>query len=633
LLRGLLEFCWSAGEEHPPVAVAASDLPESVRNFGALKILAAQGLVVVEDRPAPPTDGLLCAAAQICATPGAPQLTDEQAAAWAQLEPALPTSKTAQPSAGEKAFLLHGITGSGKTELYLLALEKTLEAGRTGIVLVPEISLTPQTARRFYARLSRFGIAVLHSRQTDGERAAAWRRVRNHEVRVVVGPRSALFAPLERLGLIVIDEEHETAFKQESAPRYQTRDAARRRAADCGATLILGSATPSLEAYHGSKIGELRRLTLTRRVAGRPLPNTLIVDMNAEMRELKYATSFSRALRVAIGETLAKGEQTLLFLNRRGFAPVVICAKCRHVERCEFCDVAATFHRARQILRCHYCAAERPLPKICPACGAAHLKQLGAGTERVEDELKRLFPSARIARMDADSTVRRSTWAEILDAFQAGDIDVLIGTQMIAKGLDFPNVTLAAVVSADTALHLPDFRARERTFQLLTQVAGRTGRGPKGGRAFIQTHRPTDQAVLTAARHDFDTFATGELQERKMFGYPPFSRLARVLFRATDAARAATAAQEARQMLEPDARALGLRILGPSPAPLSRIENWNRFHLLLKTPVIETPKHHAEYALGDKNPLSELFCSTAAKKMERISGVEVAIDIDPQSLL
>ncbi|MBE7465772.1 MAG: primosomal protein N' [Planctomycetes bacterium] len=537
------------------------------------------------------------------------ELTEAQTRALARIRAALQAERHA-------AFLLEGVTGSGKTEVYLRALEHARAQGRQGIVLVPEIALTPQTAQRFETRLGRDRVAVLHSHLTDGERAEAWRAARAGKIDVVVGARSALFAPLPRLGCVVVDEEHEGSYKQDSAPRYHAREAAVERARLAGAVAILGSATPALESAQAARTGRYERLELPGRVLGLEMPEVLVVDMRAENRETKKFNYLSRALRKALTDTLERKEQAILFLNRRGFATVVTCPRCGHTESCQNCDITLIEHKQRQSLHCHYCNFEKPVPSVCSACGAAGLKFWGLGTERIEQEVAGLYPQARVARMDSDTMTKREAYVETLSAFRAGRLDVLVGTQMIAKGLDFPNVTLVGIVLADTALHMPDFRSRERTFQLLEQVAGRAGRSAKGGRVIVQTHLPEDPAVRFAARHDYAGFAEAELQVRRQFGYPPFTVLARVLVRGKDAEATRRAANEAAAKLRDPAAQRKIQVLGPSPAPLARLENLYRFHLLLKAP--------------DGACLADLFELAALDKMR---GAEFQVDVDPLSML
>lgn len=481
-------------------------------------------------------------------------------------------------------FLLYGVTGSGKTEVYLQAIAKALEAGKQAIVLVPEISLTPQTVRRFKRR---FGdrVAVLHSALSAGERFDEWRRIRSGDADIAVGARSAVFAPFTNLGLIVIDEEHEQTYKQEEMPRYHARDVALWRAAKHEAVVILGSATPDVESNYMAEIGTYKALFLPQRIEDRPLPRVEIVDMRDELRS-GNRTILSRRLREAIGQRLQRREQMIILLNRRGYATCVLCRECGHVLQCANCRVSLTYHQADNVVRCHYCGFEGPVPKLCPECRGQYLRRFGVGTQRVEEVLKHEFAGVRILRMDMDTTRRKGAHRAILDRFGRGDADILLGTQMIAKGLDFPNITLVGVITADTALNIPDFRAGERTFQLLTQVSGRAGRGDKEGQVIIQTYTPDHYSIQAAARQDYTAFYRQELAFRQELAYPPYSRLARVLVSGLEEKVVIKTAHLVTDTLREQAHALDLSaklsILGPSPAPLSMVRNRYRWHTLLK---------------------------------------------------
>jgi primosomal protein N' (replication factor Y) len=476
------------------------------------------------------------------------------------------------------AFLLHGVTGSGKTEVYLRVIEEALARGRSAIVLVPEIALTPQTVGWFRSRFD--CVAVLHSRMTDTQRLDMWRRVQRGDARVVVGARSAIFAPVRDLGVVVVDEEHEPSFKQGNAPRYHARDVAVMRARDSDAVCVLGSATPSLESWHNARRGRYELLSLPSRVHGGRMPAVQIVDLRQE----QGAAPFSRRLRTMLAETLARGEQSILFLNRRGFSPVLWCRACSEVVRCSQCDVALTFHRRLRRVVCHACCEEQAPPTACPSCTAPGLQFLGQGSEQVESALRELLPDARVGRMDSDTMLRREDYEETLDAFGKGALDVLVGTQMIAKGLDFPRVTLVGIIAADSALHLPDFRAAERTFQLISQVAGRAGRGALQGRIVIQTHAPEHPAIVQAARYGYETFAAAEAQLRAELGYPPHGRLVRVVLEDEDEARVSAAAATLGQLLTRHLDEHGVVCLGPTPAPMALLRGRHRHHVLLKAP-------------------------------------------------
>jgi primosomal protein N' (replication factor Y) len=513
--------------------------------------------------------------------------------------------------------LLQGVTGSGKTEIYLRAIADVVDAGRQAIVLVPEIALTPQTIRRFRERFAH--VAVLHSNLTDIERHRQWRDIAEGRADVVIGARSAVFAPVQDLGLIVIDEEHENSFKQDTAPRYHARDVAIMRASLVGAPVILGSATPSLESYQNVRTVEhYQEARLAQRIGGRPMPPVTIVDMRQEAAEGHGHHVLSGRLQAAIDEAWRKQEQTILFLNRRGFATHLFCVKCGHAARCPDCDVGLTYHAKPGILQCHYCGKRTPPPETCPACSAETVNYWGTGTQRVEEEVRRKFPDIRVERMDADAVARRGGHEAILSAFRDGEIDVLVGTQMVAKGLDFPNVTVVGVVNADVALSLPDFRANERTFQLITQVAGRTGRGPKGGQVFVQSFQPEHLAIQFAAKHDFESFAKDELAARRLRGYPPFGRLARIICRSQSRQKASEAIQAmAGRLIEPT-RLAGIQMLGPQPCPIAKISRFWRYHILLKSP----------------NAKSLLFLWDKVRAdLTAPGGVQMAIDVDPQSTL
>ncbi len=517
-------------------------------------------------------------------------------------------------------FLLQGVTGSGKTEVYLSAIERALQAGRGAIVLVPEIALTPQTVGWFRSRFER--VAVLHSRMTDVQRYDTWRELRSGRTQVVVGARSALFAPVARLGIIVVDEEHEPSFKQDSTPRYHARDVARLRARLEGAVCVLGSATPSLETWTEASAGTVRRLVLPQRVTAQPLPPVEIVDMRTAAVDPAGAGLFSKRLRQLLEETKARHEQAILFLNRRGFAPVLWCTDCKHTLRCAHCDLALAWHKRIRRLVCHGCCEEIPLPKQCTTCSSPRLRLLGAGSERIEQEVQAALPAARVRRMDSDTMRRRTDYEETLQAFGRGEIDVLVGTQMIAKGLDFPRVTLVGIVNADTALHLPDFRASERTFQLISQVAGRAGRGAAAGRIVVQTTAPEHPAIRCAARHDFESFAAAESALRAELGYPPHGRFVRVIFEGIDEGQVLSASADCAKEL--DALLAGsdpqtVAVLGPAPAPIAMLRGKHRHHVLVKLPR----------AGGYLERVREQLAILQTGR----SGARLVVDVDPVSML
>ena len=518
--------------------------------------------------------------------------------------PATPTAAQAAAieaiatGAPGQVFLLHGVTGSGKTLVYIEVLRRVLaHPGRTAIVLVPEIALTPQTVDRFRGA---FGdaVAVLHSGLSDGERLDAWRALRRGERRIAVGARSALFAPLERVGVVIVDEEHEGSYKQAETPRYHAREAAMVRAREEGAVVVLGSATPSLESWERAARGRAVHLRLPDRVAGGALPPVQVVDLREEAAAVRAARApqappdpvagvFSRVLLAAIEARLTRGEQALLLLNRRGYSAFLQCATCGEVQSCPHCSISLTYHQVPEALACHYCHERRDVPATCPRCATPTLRRRGLGTQQVERLLAERFPEARIARMDVDTTSGKWAHAQILDRVGRGEVDILLGTQMIAKGLDFPNVTLVGVVDADTGLNLPDFRSAERTFQLLSQVAGRAGRGPKGGEVIVQTRLPGVHAIRHALRHDVEGFVQEELAARRQPAYPPFVALANVVVSGPDETATMTAALAAVDWVRALLERRGMRdvqVVGPAPCPIERIKERWRWHFLLKTP-------------------------------------------------
>jgi primosomal protein N' (replication factor Y) (superfamily II helicase) len=533
--------------------------------------------------------------------------------------------------------LLHGITGSGKTLVYIDVLRHVVTTlGRTAIVLVPEIALTPQTVDRFRAA---FGdqIAVLHSALSDGERFDAWRSLRRGEKRIAVGARSALFAPLDELGVVIVDEEHEASYKQGETPRYHARDAALVRARAAGALCVLGSATPSLESWQGATTGRHELLALTERAGGGRLPPVRVVDLRAARRlaqaeqrlhvsappQSDYQRIVTAPLDAAIRARLTAGEQTLLLLNRRGYAAFVQCDDCGTPATCPHCSISLTYHRVPEGLACHYCGHREPMALACPACHGTRIARRGLGTQQVERAVGEQFPQARVARMDVDTTTGKWAHAEILDRVGRGEVDILLGTQMIAKGLDFPNVTLVGVLDADTGINLPDFRASERCFQLLSQVAGRAGRGPKGGEVIIQTRVPTHHAVRCAVAHDFPAFVHEELDGRRQPLYPPFVRVANVLVSGLDQQAVAACAQFVATWMAQliDARNVaGLTLVGPAPSPIERIKDRWRWHLLVKADAgaplarvlryclehVPVPKHFDLRVVVDRDPVQLL---------------------------
>ncbi len=501
-----------------------------------------------------------------------------------------PVPLSPSPPVSASAFLLPGVTGSGKTEIYLQAIAHALEQGKGAIVLVPEISLTPQTVERFKARFSsgplRTLVAVLHSHLSAGERHDEWHKIRQGRARIVIGARSAIFAPVHPLGLIIVDEEHEHSYKQEESPRYHARDVAVVRGQMEGAVVVLGSATPSMESFHNAKRGKYELLELTLRVDNQKMPVVRVVDMRAEGRKQKGIPIFSTPLKEAITQRLERKEQTILFLNRRGYSTSLQCPDCGYVAECPNCSVSLTFHRRAAILLCHICGHSAKAPVACPEpkCGKSGIRYAGLGTEKVEDTLAKLFPHARITRMDSDTLKKKDDFRRILGDFRVGKIDILVGTQMIAKGLHFPNVTLVGIIHADLSLHIPDFRAGERTFQLITQVAGRAGRGEVEGEVFVQAFTPFHPAIQYARRHDFVGFYDQEIEFREQLKYPPLARIALLTLKGRNEEKVKLSAQHVRTELEKlVGTSADLVIAGPAPAPLARAETFYRYQLMLRT--------------------------------------------------
>ncbi len=516
-----------------------------------------------------------------------------------------------------RPILLHGVTGSGKTEVYLQAIQNAIDRGRSALVLVPEISLTPQTVERFKARFAarQNEVAVLHSHLSDGERHDEWHKVHRGQARIVIGARSAVFAPVDRLGVIIVDEEHEGSYKQEDAPRYHARDVAVLRAARENCAIVLGSATPSLESCRNARTGKYHIVRLDQRVDNRRMPVMRIVDMRRS--GARRDSIFSPQLSTAIESRLAKGEQTILFLNRRGFSTSMVCQACGHICQCPNCSVSLTYHRDTAQLACHICGRTERAPKACPHCKDPGIRHSGVGTQKVEDSTRKIFPKARIARMDADAMTRKDAYRETLGAFKSGSVDILVGTQMIAKGLDFPNVTLVGIVNADLGLHVPDFRAGERTFQLLTQVAGRAGRGDVEGEVIVQTFTPFSPSIQFARHHDFDAFVDQELEFRERFQFPPFARMVLLTVRGPMPERAEFTAQTLVRRLK-EAVPPGTLVGEAAPAPLEKAHGQHRFQTSLRGPAIR-PLSVAVRRVIDALPLPE--------------NVFISVDVDPVSLL
>jgi primosomal protein N' (replication factor Y) (superfamily II helicase) len=571
--QAILAELAGAGNELPVVELRRLEIPAST-----LGTLVKRELVRIEERPA---DFHLTHLSSMH-RPTHVLNTAQQVA--------LETITAAVESSEFKSHLLYGITGSGKTAVYLAAMQKALDRGKTALLLVPEIGLTPAMAAQLHHA---FGseVALLHSALTPEERSEQWHRIRRGDARVVVGTRSAIFAPVENLGLIVVDEEHDSSYKQESMPRYHARDTAVMRAKLANATVVLGSATPSLESWHNARQGRYAQIEIRERVNQRPLPTVELVDMRREFQETGQEHLFSRVLIDQTQATLDRGEQAIILLNRRGYSFVVMCRACGEKLQCENCSIALTYHKpvmpadghaeAGQRLECHYCGYKRTVPKRCPKCESEHLYFLGAGSQQGEERLQEIFPGARIGRMDRDTVRGRNDMERLLMRLHSGEINLLVGTQMIAKGHDIHGVTLVGVVGADYALGLPDFRAAERVFQLLTQVSGRAGRGELPGKVLVQTYHPDHYAIQCAAQHDFHSFVEREMKYRKWMHYPPFASLANLIIQSPHLEEAAAWSSTLGRWFQ-STQLEGVRVLGPATAPLARIKRIYRFHLVLK---------------------------------------------------
>ena len=543
-----------------------------------------------------------------------PTLTPEQAAALAMVEQEL-----LAPAGFRQPVLIHGVTGSGKTEIYLRAIAAVQAHGKQAICLVPEIALTPQMIGRFRARFGK-AVAVLHSALSAGEKFDEWQRIRRGDVSIVVGARSAIFAPFENVGLIIIDEEHEHSYKQESpAPCYHARDVGEERARLDGALLVLGSATPALESYQKAQSGWYRLVSLAHRVDIRPMPAVAMVDMREELRAGNRSI-FSRALQEALDQTMNAGEQAILFLNRRGYNTFIMCRSCGEAVMCPHCAVAMTYHLGDNHLSCHYCDHVERVPTVCPKCSSKQIRYMGTGTEKVEEELNKLYPRIRVARMDVDTTRRKGSHATILKSFGDRKVDVLVGTQMIAKGLDFPDVTLVGVILADTSLNLPDFRAAERTFQLVTQVAGRAGRALKPGRVLVQTYQPDHYSLEAAQEHDYERFYRQEIGFRKEMQYPPFSELINMVISGEDEQRVQQTAGAVGDLLARSG--FTGEILGPAPAPLAKLRGQFRHHIVLKGHDIAQMAREARQAFA-----------AAGGKWRKGKDIKLSVDVGPVSIL
>ena len=512
-----------------------------------------------------------------------------------------------------KTRLLYGVTGSGKTEVYMRAMKSVLENGGSCVFLVPEIALTPQTVGRLRSRLGDCGLVVWHSNLTDGQRLDAWRALARGEARVVVGARSCVFAPVKNLRLIIVDEEHDTAYKQDKNPRYNGRDIAVLRAKLCGCACVLGSATPALETLYNAKNGKYLLSEIRNRIDGRKLPSVFIADMKRE----KPGTVLSRILCEKIAQRLDNMEQTILFLNRRGYSKIFECPDCGNVEECPHCSISLTWHRREDIVKCHLCGYTAKAPSRCRKCGSEKARWRGHGTQKVEDIVAQMFPSARVGRMDRDAMNRRDNYRRVLGDFRAGKLDILIGTQMIAKGLDFPRVTLVGIIDADISLHMPDFRAAEKTYQLIVQVAGRAGRGDGNGEVVIQTLKPESAPIQYAKRDDMNSFLEEELRNRTEFSYPPAMRLIRQIFRSRSEQKLAFYTEQFARAAEKELKGI-CQIRGPSPAPLEKSEDFYRWHIWYFCPSVK-PVVAAILSLKKKFPMDE--------------DIDDVLDVDPMSLM
>jgi primosomal protein N' (replication factor Y) len=579
------------------------ELEDTVKSASlAARSLARKGVVELKPEPAGMAAGV---------APRPPHaLNAAQDAAYREIRAAL-------EARAFRTFLLHGVTGSGKTEVYLYAIEAAIAAGRGALLLVPEIALTPAMAGQFF---SRFGdrVAILHSAFTDAERSEQWRRIRSGSASVVVGTRSGVFAPVRNLGLIIVDEEHDGSYKQEETPRYNGRDVAIVRAQGAGACVVIGSATPSMESRHNAEKGKYTLLELPNRIEERPMPQVELIDMRQEFLETRKQATFSRRLVEAITQRLDNGEQTIVLLNRRGFSSFVACRACGERIQCANCSVTLTFHRRDRRLLCHYCNYAEKVPSLCPKCQSEHIYFLGVGSEKVEDELHREFPTARIARLDRDTVSGKREYETILHGFREGSYDILVGTQMIAKGHDIPNVTLVGVVSADVGLGMPDFRAAERTFQLLTQVAGRAGRGTLPGMVLVQTINPDHYAVRLSALQDYQQFYEKELNFRRFMHYPPFTAMANLLVRSDKQEAALRMSTELGTYFMPPPEQI--KVIGPAEAPVLRLKTEFRYQILIKA--------------ASRKALNELLRGVQRFAQERKwPATALVMDVDPLSLL
>lgn len=625
--KAILEFLTEKSKSGK-AEVSISDVIESVdTSRSPINSLKEKGLIKIEEREI--IRDPLRTETQLLSADKPHKLNKDQSTVFKKIKRSIDNVERAASSLVKRAvslpevFLLHGVTGSGKTEVYMHAMKHVLDKGKDVIMLVPEIALTPQTTNRL---IRRFGdcVTVLHSQLSDGERYDVWRQIEMGEFDIVVGPRSAVFAPVQNLGLIVIDEEHETTYKQgQPAPRYHAREVAIKRAELENCPVILGTATPSLESYYKAQQGAYKLLELPKRVDDIPMPPVEVIDMREELTTKGNRSIFSEKLKESIEDRLAKEEQIILFLNRRGHSTYVFCRSCGYVEKCENCSVSLTYHFDTKSVVCHHCGLSRPAPRSCPKCHSPAIRYFGVGTQQVEEEVRKAFPRAKIMRMDTDSTTRKNSHREILGEFRKREIDILIGTQMVAKGLDFPNITLVGIIIADTALNLPDFRAGERAFNLLTQVSGRSGRSEAGGEVIIQTYNPKHYSIQAAQTHNYSQFYEQEIEFRESLLYPPFTNAATILLRgeAEDSLVNVANALATELQVHEEEKYPDVEIRGPVPAPLSKIRGKHRWHLLLRS---KNSAHIKE--------LIELSLDTAPAYVTR-GNIDLIVDIDPMSVL
>lgn len=598
----VLKLLWETGRSYSGRELLA----QTGAGSAVLREMVKKGLLKVKERPVSEPE-----------EKKSPSFTREILNLSTAQQAALKAITSLMQKGKEESILLHGVTGSGKTEVYARAAGEALKQGKSAVILVPEIALTPQMISYFKERLPG-EVALLHSQLPVRERYLNWFKIKEGRCRVVLGTRSAVFAPLQNIGLVVIDEEQENSYKQDESPRYHARDVAQWRASYHGAVLVLGSATPAIETYHRGLEKEISLLEMPDRATPYPLPGIEIVDMREEMKQGRRSI-FSLSLKTAMEESLDKGEQILLFLNRRGFFNFVMCRECGFVVRCPHCSASLTFHSEKGTMICHYCDHFSRPPDICPGCKGVHIRYFGAGTQRVEDEVKKIFPGCSILRMDRDTTSRKGSHQRLWEDFKGRKAQVLIGTQMIAKGLDFPGVTLVGVVAADTSLHLPDFRSAERTFQLMTQVSGRAGRGERKGRVVVQTYHPGHYSIVCARDHDYRSFYREEIGRRRELLYPPFSQLLRMLLISETEEKGWQAALHLQYLLQ--GLAGRVELLGPAPAPMSRLKGHFRYHLILKGEELDQLSGTVKEAIR------------TFKKSPQSRQVRLTVDLNPLSML